>query len=178
MDGGFSISLKKTNKKQKKRTSNVFGDELNNDVNNTRGAEFTSKKQKIRITHINSLEEEKEQESKENDLVIKLSGDSGEPVEALTTQEEYKEVPVSLFGEAVLRGMGWDGKKNDADGHGHSNKNTPPEKSQYTKFVHPESLGIGAKSSQMVPDTASFMPIIPVDKDMVSKPETGVAKKE
>lgn len=167
MDSGFSISLKKRGS-SKKRLKNVF----NNDDNSKSSARETLKvkRQKVRITHIDNPELDSERAQQEKELVIKISNNNTEqtntedetkgklekdPSEAAPSLEEYKKIPVELFGDAVLRGMGWNGEISESKSKNDKNKG----KTDTTNFVHPDSLGIGAAPSSITTSKEPFMPI-------------------
>lgn len=153
----FSLSLKTKSKGKKKRTANIFNledkDEKSKNHNDQKG---DVKRQKIRISEINSVDEVKKQEKDKYKLIIKadIHNDKNTEVKEMTSIEEYEAVPIELFGEAMLRGMGWDGK----DGLETQKEGTS------TKYLHPEGRGIGAKSN-FTTDTESFMPILKVKKE-------------
>lgn len=76
----------------------------------------------------------------------------------ITKTEEYDEVPIEEFGDALLRGMGWDGKDDEKD-----NDNLPAPK--------PQLLGIGARAPQNLKNTGKdreqediYIPLVKVDK--------------
>ncbi|SCV04494.1 LAME_0H18888g1_1 [Lachancea meyersii CBS 8951] len=81
----------------------------------------------------------------------------------VTEQEDYEDVPIEEFGNALLRGMGWDGKNDNQ-------KNPAPSKSAgvanpATK-PRPSLLGLGAKSSQstLKDDRVALPTFLPVTK--------------
>lgn len=113
------------------------------------------KKRRIKITHVDSCDAQSDATGADKPKVLTIKLDENETefsTQLVTTQEEYDAVPVELFGDAILRGMGWDGKYDDDD-----NKKKPI-------MPHPEGLGIGAKGSNDITDIDSFMPIIEVKK--------------
>lgn len=76
----------------------------------------------------------------------------------ITEKEEYDKVPVEEFGDALLRGMGWDGKEDERD-------------SSDSAVPRPQFMGIGAKPLPNRNNNAkgkeqddSYMPLIKVDK--------------
>lgn len=177
MDGNFSVSLKKKGKGKKKKTINVFGngDDITDKSCDTISSHI-SKKRKIRLTEITTEDlvpsHSDPKEVNESELVIKMgdmpNGEDGQP-QKMTTLEEYQSVPVELFGEALLRGMGWDGKNEDK---GKSPKQSEEEvKKEILKGKHPDNLGIGATATGVEVDTASFMPIKQVEKILKEQTE-------
>lgn len=175
MDGNFSLSLKKKGKGKKKKSVNIFGTA---DVNHSRGKEDEKsnklKRRKIQIAEISSNEVEKDlvSDSKiEENLVIKMdtTNSKEEQVQGMTTQEEYDKVPVELFGEALLRGMGWDGKVDEVD----TAKN---DKDVIAKLKHPDNLGIGATPSEITLNTDIFLPLKKIRKVSPSEDGRGESK--
>lgn len=169
MDGTFSISLKKKGKGKKKKTINVFGndDTVKNKNGNTSESHIT-KKRKIRLTELNAEDfappEVISGKSNEPELVIKMEetlSDKNEQIQKVTTLEEYDNVPVESFGEALLRGMGWDGKIDDNEKK--PKQNVEDIKKEMLKAKHPDNLGIGATATGIEIDTTSFMPIKQVE---------------
>ena len=115
------------------------------------------KKRRIKITHVDSYDAQSDATGADKPKVLTIKLDENETefsAQLVTTQEEYDAVPVELFGDAILRGMGWDGKYDDDSD---DNKKKPI-------MPHPEGLGIGAKGSNDITDIDSFMPIIEVKK--------------
>lgn len=173
MDSNFSISLKKQSKGKKKKRINVFGDsneDKSDGLNRLDSSSFTLKNKKIRLTEVTAddlVTKQEKSESGKPALVIKLNNDisPSHPAQELTTMEEYNTVPVELFGEAVLRGMGWDGKVTD------NNEDANDEvKSQndVTRLKHPDNVGIGATKTNVKVATNDFMPIKKIEKSVPS----------
>lgn len=167
MDSNFTINLKKQSRGKKKRRINVFGDtdEIKDENSNRLNLNSSQiKKKKIKLTEITAedlVQNKEKTASKKPALVIKLDDDQSYSTQEMTTLEEYNSVPVELFGEALLRGMGWDGEIVDA------NENTNGKKklqTDMTKLKHPENVGIGATKSAINIDTSNFMPIKKVKK--------------
>ncbi|CAL9737864.1 pre-mRNA-splicing factor Spp2p [Monosporozyma servazzii] len=177
MDGSFSVSLKKKGKGKKKKTLNVFGNEdgMKDQNSDTTGLHI-SKKRKIRLTELTTEDlvssNSDPQKPNERELIIKMedrpNDEDGQPQE-MTTLEEYESVPVELFGEALLRGMGWDGKNEDNEKK--SNRSEEDVKKEMLKAKHPDNLGIGATATGVETDTVSFMPIKQVEKVFKEKTE-------
>lgn len=169
MDGSFSISLKKKNNK-KKRLNNVFQTD-----DDTVKESLSVKKQRVRVTHIENVELNPEEKKKEKELVIKIPSDvdKGKDDESsknenngnnddksrfskqtIPSLEEYNEIPVELFGDAMLRGMGWNGMSDDDKGDDNKTSKLDPN-----NFIHPDNLGIGANESSLTESKEPFMPI-------------------
>lgn len=162
----ISISLKKKSKGRRRKNVNLFG--IEQDTNKQDHDTNISKRRKIQLTELNAsdLTNNGDTEgSKKSKLVIQIQKDgetnSSRPVQEVTTMEEYKSVPVELFGEAILRGMGWNGDMNDAE-TGNKKQDIKPD--VMLKSTHPDNLGIGAKGSEVQIDTDSFMPIKRVER--------------
>ncbi|AMD21696.1 HFL160Wp [Eremothecium sinecaudum] len=89
-----------------------------------------------------------------------------------TAQDEYDEVPVNMFGAALLRGMGWTGtnyddEDNDQDREKSNNKTAVRP---HHGVARPEFVGIGAKVQQSNTEETrrgsgldKFMPIVRVE---------------
>ena len=143
--------------------SNLTFDEADDGYREGPAAEQANlrKKRRIKITHVDSYDAQLDAAGadKAKPLTIKLDENETEfSAQLVTTQEEYDAVPVELFGDAILRGMGWDGKYDDDDSTDNKKLVVP----------HPEGLGIGAKGSNDITNIDSFMPIIEVKKERVS----------
>lgn len=114
-------------------------------------------------------------ESVSKDSFIKKSykSDDSQPqwleeLPEITQEEEYDEVPVEEFGDALLRGMGWDGK----DG---SNSQSSQKDSQKIalphKVVRSQYAGIGAKvevsnkkkGNKFAEET--FLPVVKINRE-------------
>ncbi|CCF58401.1 hypothetical protein KAFR_0E02480 [Kazachstania africana CBS 2517] len=156
----FSLNIKSKGKNKKKRSKPAGStvDIFNEGVDGLQDEELaSSKKRKIRITEISKFTEENENAKKDAELVISMDN-TDEPTKMVTSVEEYETVPVELFGEAMLRGMGWDGK--------YEKEEEKAKSINEKKQIHPEGLGIGAKGSNasLAADIESFMPVVKVKK--------------
>lgn len=107
---------------------------------------------------------EGEHEDKRGERKIKLPGDDA-PLPEITQEEEYEKVPIEDFGDALLRGMGWNGQ----------DEQIADAKVQKPPVPRPQYLGIGAKA---LPDhdtakkndrEASFMPVVKIDRSSGKK---------
>lgn len=190
--GGFSLDLGYKGKKAgKKKRSNVFGED-----------EQGKKKTKIKLTHVDEHQENKDDDKLviepemlrssffDNRIPAEMDGGDTRPKYGLirageddqkndaskgqehinvklpnedllpevTREEEYEKVPVEEFGEALLRGMGWDGREDER------NNGDPPA-------PKPQFLGLGAKAmpkrnykggNRDQEDT--YMPVVKIDK--------------
>ncbi|AET39585.1 spliceosome ATPase-activating subunit SPP2 Ecym_4550 [Eremothecium cymbalariae DBVPG len=89
-----------------------------------------------------------------------------------TGQEEYDEVPVKEFGDALLRGMGWDGT-DDKDNNGGYNKKR--SLLPHEQVGRPEFLGIGVKPGsikdreRLVHNIDEFMPLVKDEREANDK---------
>ncbi|GMG40241.1 unnamed protein product [Ambrosiozyma monospora] len=73
-----------------------------------------------------------------------------------TTEESYKRVPVEAFGLAMLKGMGFKGKKtNTRNKAAYSSSSSKPR---------PTSLGLGAKPMSVPETVSSYVPVMAVKK--------------
>lgn len=88
-----------------------------------------------------------------------------------TQEEEYEQVPVEEFGEALLRGMGWDGVNDDMDENNRKG----------TKILHEVGRelysGIGAKGASVGQNPKkfaenSFMPLVKVHRETGERVDT------
>ncbi|QLL30687.1 hypothetical protein HG536_0A05020 [Torulaspora globosa] len=86
-----------------------------------------------------------------------------EELPEVTNEDEYEEVPVEEFGEALLRGMGWDGTRENSD----------LQEKNYSKLPHeqgrPLYSGIGAKGAEASQamgkiSESSFMPLVRINR--------------
>lgn len=87
----------------------------------------------------------------------------------MTQEEEYENVPVEEFGDALLRGMGWDGRYDDDEARAF--KEPHQKKLHLPNVSRPDYAGIGAevepsggklKNSQR---DQTYLPIIKIKKD-------------
>lgn len=169
MDSNFTISLRKQSKGKRKKRVNIFGDSTEDKDNGlSRGDSSSSiiKNKKIRLTEVtvnDLLSKQEKVESEKPVLVIKLDVDDdlSHPIQEVTTMEEYNAVPVELFGEALLRGMGWDGEV--VDGNRNENEEMKSQ-NDVTRLKHPDNVGIGATKSNIKIGTSEFMPIKKIEK--------------
>lgn len=81
----------------------------------------------------------------------------------ITTEEEYEAVPVENFGEAMLRGMGWDSGEEEGNSNDTKKKKLPHE------MAKPLYMGIGAKirtkdRAHRKLNDDSFLPVIKVER--------------
>lgn len=167
----FSLKLGKNKKKKKvpKGDSELFGSEASVD-------------DKVSLTQYNYADEREKEKPKKRKIELATAesetialkraknniGDDSivQELEALPEKvedKEYEEMPVEEFGAAMLRGMGWT-DENELEGSKSHSKKLPHEQ------IHPEGLGIGAKSQEMsnpvsVKDLVNdFMPVKKVPK--------------
>ncbi|KAG0669029.1 Pre-mRNA-splicing factor spp2 [Maudiozyma exigua] len=164
MSLSFNIDLKKkktsskNSNKKKRAKSEIFGGDYDDNKDEISNITNSKKRQKIKLTEISKNDLLEKIPEKKN-LVIKIDNDDSNDhstSQEMTTSTDYKSVPVEEFGAAMLRGMGWDGNL-DYD-----------SKSQadiLSKDVHPDGVGIGAKSDVKAVDTDSFMPLVKLNKD-------------
>lgn len=94
-----------------------------------------------------------------------------EELPEITNEEEYEEVPVEEFGEALLRGMGWDGTREDTDRKDHKSTKLPHQEGR------PLYSGIGAKGSGSGKplnriSESSFMPLVKVNRETGERADT------
>ncbi|CAI2025122.1 hypothetical protein SEUBUCD646_0H01910 [Saccharomyces eubayanus] len=151
---------KKTKKKNSLQNTNLF---------NLDNAEITNlprkSQNKIKIESIDKFDLDGGLLSKKK-LVIKLeetANDQNNNLEEYVTEKEYSEVPIEEFGDALLRGMGWesDSEKNAKKGKEQSKKNNVSNVLQ----THPDGLGIGAKLNKEINVKEDlFMPVVKIDK--------------
>lgn len=172
MDSTFTIRFKKQSKGKKKKRVNVFGDpneDEDNSLNRVDSSSSIAKNKKIRLTEITAddlVPNQEKTESQKPTLVIKLDHDDlSHPTQEVTTMDEYNSVPVELFGEALLRGMGWDGELVDGNGNGNEEMSS---QNDVTKLKHPDNVGIGATKSNIQVSTSNFMPIKKIEKSIPS----------
>ncbi|SCU83242.1 LAFA_0D02498g1_1 [Lachancea sp. 'fantastica'] len=97
-------------------------------------------------------------------ILNKASAVSDELHEA-TEQQEYEEVPIEDFGDALLRGMGWNGEDDSAK----TSDNSTVEKSTTVNSVakfRPALLGLGAKAGRgsETKETVGLPTFLPVTK--------------
>ncbi|KAM3160455.1 Pre-mRNA-splicing factor SPP2 [Lachancea thermotolerans] len=83
-----------------------------------------------------------------------------------TAQEEYETVPVEEFGDALLRGMGWNGELENEEVAKSAGKSKPVLPHEQFR---PSLLGLGAKASQNtvsegINKSEPFLPIIKVSR--------------
>jgi type II secretory pathway pseudopilin PulG len=78
------------------------------------------------------------------------------PQDISVRSQVYKSVPISEFGAAMLRGMGWNGNNNN---NNDNNRNKKNQASDVTTMPRPSRLGLGATPKIMgsgdLPDTHS-----------------------
>lgn len=85
------------------------------------------------------------------------------PLVEYVTEKEYNEVPVEEFGDALLRGMGWE-SDSEQDSKGDKTQSRNKDVSNVSQ-IHPDGLGIGAKLNKAINvEEASFMPVVKIDK--------------
>ncbi|EDO18186.1 hypothetical protein Kpol_543p15 [Vanderwaltozyma polyspora DSM 70294] len=125
--------------------------------------EMTSSAPKYGLNTINSNHSHEEQEKQHFD-VTKMSHLVNGSLPETTTIEEYEEVPVEEFGEALLRGMGWSGQLDDEKKSKKNSTLLPHEKARA------EFAGIGATvpvtyalSNKSLRED-SFMPVVKINK--------------
>jgi G patch domain/KOW motif-containing protein len=79
------------------------------------------------------------------------------PPDISVKSQVYKSVPISEFGAAMLRGMGWNGGNDDNNSNGTNNRNK--QASDQSTMPRPSRLGLGATPKMMssgdFPDTHS-----------------------
>lgn len=86
-----------------------------------------------------------------------------------TNEDEYEQVPVEEFGEALLRGMGWDGAKEDSGSQEKKSSKFPQARPLYS--------GIGAKGAEVSQTVSrisesSFMPLVRINRKTGEKVDT------
>lgn len=163
MSTSFSINLKMTKgkNKKKKHSCNVFGERsettsVNHSKDEMEQLTNARKRRKIKLTEINQDDILSKQPEKD-ELIISLNDNENERTsQEITTHEDYNAVPVDQFAEAILRGMGWDGKTDESSNSSKDN--------DVSKSIHADGLGIGAKGNAPVTNLESFMPVIKVTK--------------
>ncbi|AQZ12456.1 SPP2 (YOR148C) [Zygosaccharomyces parabailii] len=102
---------------------------------------------------------EGKQEHIKGESTLKVIEDTSSLPE-ITKEEEYENVPVEEFGEALLRGMGWNGQ----DEHLEANSTYKPP------GPRPQFLGIGAKvlldhaAIKKRDKENSYMPVVRIDR--------------
>ncbi|CAI4036448.1 hypothetical protein SMKI_15G2930 [Saccharomyces mikatae IFO 1815] len=172
------ISLKLGNKNLKKNiTKKVKKKSSSQKVNlfNWENAEVTSishkSQNKIKIQSIDKFDLDEESSLKKR-LVIKLKENSNAKkndtsLVEYVTEKEYSEVPFEEFGDALLRGMGWESDEEDVKGgKEHNSKKDNADISR----MHPDGLGIGAKLNKAISvKETTFMPVVKIDKSTGAK---------
>lgn len=168
---GNKTLKKSVSKKTKKKTSSQKVNLFNWD-----NAEITSlphkSQSKIKIQSIDKFDLD-EKSSSGKKLVIKLSENADAkkndaPLVEYVTEKEYSEVPIEEFGDALLRGMGWE-SDSEEDARGDNAQNRSKDVPNASR-IHPDGLGIGAKLNKAINvEEASFMPVIKIDKITGSK---------
>ncbi|CAI4802752.1 AKH_1a_G0049580.mRNA.1.CDS.1 [Saccharomyces cerevisiae] len=158
---------KKTKKKNSLQKANLF------DWDDAETASLSHKPQsKIKIQSIDKFDLDEESSSKKK-LVIKLSENADTkkndaPLVEYVTEKEYNEVPVEEFGDALLRGMGWE-SDSEQDSKGDMTQSRNKDVSNVSQ-IHPDGLGIGAKLNKAINvEEASFMPVVKIDKITATK---------
>ncbi|QLQ78252.1 hypothetical protein HG537_0A04990 [Torulaspora globosa] len=89
----------------------------------------------------------------------------------ITNEDEYEQMPVEEFGEALLRGMGWDGTREDSNLQKDKDNKLPHERGR------PLYSGIGAKGAEISQrvskmSESSFMPLIRINRKTGEKVDT------
>ncbi|CAI4064977.1 hypothetical protein SUVZ_08G1820 [Saccharomyces uvarum] len=153
---------KKTKKKNLLQNANLFK------LDDTELANIPHKsRNKIKIESIDKFDLDGELSSRKK-LVIKLEEIANDQkndtyLEEYVTEKEYNEVPIEEFGDALLRGMGWesDSEENAKRGKQQSKQNNVLN----VLRTHPDGLGIGAKLNKEINvEEDLFMPVVKIDK--------------
>ncbi|CEP62898.1 spliceosome ATPase-activating subunit SPP2 LALA0_S06e06370g [Lachancea lanzarotensis] len=92
-----------------------------------------------------------------------------------TDQKDYEDVPIEAFGDALLRGMGWDGKDDTDETPSATGPSNPANSAP--KF-RPALLGLGAKPGRRSNTherigSSAFLPVIKVSKETGKKLSNG-----
>lgn len=113
-------------------------------------------KPKYGLITVNDENQQEDTSNGQEHINLKLPDEDSLP--EITKKEEYEKVPVEEFGEALLRGMGWDGKEDERNGG-----DSPAPRLPF--------LGIGAKAlpnhnnnGRNKEQEDSYMPVVKVDK--------------
>ncbi|CAI4051689.1 spliceosome ATPase-activating subunit SPP2 SKDI_15G2950 [Saccharomyces kudriavzevii IFO 1802] len=157
---------KNVSKKSKKKNSSQKGNLFSLD-----GTEVISpphrSQDKIRIQSIDKFDLDGESFSKKK-LVIKLTEstnaqNTATSSEEYVTEKEYSEVPIEEFGDALLRGMGWESDLEEDAKRG--KEQSEMKDISNVSRIHPDGLGIGAKLNKDINvERSSFMPVAKIDK--------------
>ncbi|CUS24143.1 LAQU0S14e01090g1_1 [Lachancea quebecensis] len=105
------------------------------------------------------------QQSREAAPLIRRPNPAGHlPIEP--AQEEYEAIPVEEFGDALLRGMGWDGELETEEAAKSTGKSKPVLPHEQFR---PSLLGLGAKASKNLDAKGAnkpepFLPIVKVSR--------------